>query len=222
MASSNTSDQYTYKRGPYKRYLRDPNCVVPRQTRYNWRKAEIDPTPLTTPEATAVDSPPASSADEEQDYSSSESDDIEDMDTDDPSPTSSLSLHASLGDGAPISDEMGMMLILSLLTKHRLTYSALEDILKVVSEHLPSGSVPSTYKSMYHLQKAMSNRGPGDLTSTKILHQLCGKCQAYIESGTQCQNLACQLNREKFENNLFYELPVDAQIKQMFEGTYYI
>ncbi len=47
---------------------------------------------------------------------------------------------------AQITEEEGIMLILSLSTKHRLTQSALSDILRVVSIHLPQGTTPASYR----------------------------------------------------------------------------
>ena len=55
--------------------------------------------------------------------------------------------------GAGLSQEMGMMLIMSLASKHKLTYSALADILKVICLHLPADSIPASYKSVYRLFK---------------------------------------------------------------------
>ena len=60
------------------------------------------------------------------------------------------------------------MLIMSLASKHKLTYSALADILKVICLHLPADSIPASYKSVYRLLKnviegsATSNFGVRD------------------------------------------------------------
>ena len=65
-------------------------------------------------------------------------------------PQQSNPAHQSLYPGAQITEETGAMLILSLATKHRLTHSAISDILRVASMHLPEGTNPTFYRSGFH------------------------------------------------------------------------
>ena len=49
--------------------------------------------------------------------------------------------------GAQITEETGIMLILSLANRYRLTHSAVSDILQIVAMHLPQGTKPKSYRS---------------------------------------------------------------------------
>jgi len=52
--------------------------------------------------------------------------------------------------GAKISEDIGVALLLSMVTKHKISFSALADILKVMCMHFPAGTpVPTAYKSVY-------------------------------------------------------------------------
>ncbi len=62
-------------------------------------------------------------------------------------PQQSSSTHNPLYPGAKITEETGIMLILSLATRHRLTHSAISDVLRVISMHLPKGVEPTSYRS---------------------------------------------------------------------------
>ena len=79
-----------------------------------------------------------------------------DMDVSEPSPAHPLY------SGAQIEEGMGVMLLLSLAMRHKLTYTAFADIIKVINIHLPKKSAlpppttPCTASSnpwkSYHLQ----------------------------------------------------------------------
>ena len=81
---------------------------------------------------------------------------------------------ALLYPGAETSEEMGILMTTSLDAKHKLTYSALGDILRVICIHLPAGTLPTPYKSLYCLLKAVGNHS--SLGSSNIVHRLCGLC----------------------------------------------
>ncbi len=153
------------RRGPYKRYLSDQLFRIPRQTRHNWRERErastdsspahLDLTealdnvePNTSAGASVIDS--CGEENEESEFSEMEVDsDPESFDGDGTASsveeeggatTDSQPSHAPhplLYEGAQITKEIGVKLLLSLATRHRLTLSALGDILKLVSVHLP-------------------------------------------------------------------------------------
>ena len=83
-----------------------------------------------------------------------------------PSPT-----HSLLYEGAQISEDMGMMLLMCLATKHKMSFSALADVLKVVCMHLPAGtSVPTAYKSVYRLLKKVAAKG-SDISMATAAHR---------------------------------------------------
>ena len=155
------------RRGPYKRYLTDPTARIPRQTRFNWRKQPRISSPTHHGSAPSNCDTSASSASEGEDDATREPQDSDSPEdnrsgsdnadlSDDgigahPSPT-----HSLLYEGAQISEDMGMMLLMCLATKHKMSFSELAD-LKVVCMHFPAGtSVPTAYKSVYRLLKKVA------------------------------------------------------------------
>lgn len=225
------------KRGPHKRYLSNPEYPVPRQTRYNWRHAaaadsgaELDDSrvpdsvlcsslpEISTSNPELTDSNTAVTDLEGDGATASNSDEPDFEIGSDPAPSPSHSLSPThLCDGVQISSEVGLKLIMSLVVKHKLTTSALADILKVINMHLPIDYVPSPYKSVYRLLKYMASL-ESNLTSSKIVHKLCGKCGDYLTSNATCQNASCLEVIEQIEDSLFLELPVDIHIQALFQS----
>ncbi len=187
------------KRGPYNRYLTDPTAIVPRQTRHGWRKrsrlesdlADIEPIDPTHIAPTTV-SVPGAFADVGEDGSVVEvvpdpttdlitaereftvenegggAEELEASDDDESDVQSSCT--PLLYEGAQISEEMGVGLLLSMATRHRLTMSALGDLLKLITMHLPSGvPVPQPYRSVYMLLKSVAKCG--NLNDETISHR---------------------------------------------------
>ena len=247
MMSSSTSSR---TRGPYKRYLTDPEYPVPRQTRYNWRRAaesdDFDSDDDLTTQNPLESQTPNSGCDE----SHQTEDDVESVTEDDADPTESANeddanqiesaggdvadpiesdqgygndgtsrtyLTSMLYPGAELSQEMGMMLVMSLASKHKLTYSALADILKVICLHLPADSIPASYKSVYRLLKKMT--ALGEDTTHHLAHRLCGKCGAYLAGEQKCSEPTCQALDLEAKDHVFLELPVDMQVRALFQST---
>ena len=74
---------------------------------------------------------------------------------------------ALLYPGAKISEDMGVALLMSMATKHKLSFSALADILKVLCMHIPAGTpVPTAYKFVYRLLKKVATVGSSISTAT--------------------------------------------------------
>lgn len=229
------------KRGPYKRYLYEADAPIPRQTQYNWRQTakrsrmdevesascsdgsylqesadDADHQTQGENAESGNESDGSESERSESDENGSESGEMEEG-LDEETLGGAYSSPALLYPGAEISEEMGTLLTMSLAAKHKLTYSALEDILRVICMHLPAGTVPTPYKSLYRLLKAVGNHS--SLGSSKIVHRLCGKCHAYIQDKQACQNAGCGNVDISVPDDLFVELPVDIQIKEFFEGN---
>ncbi len=117
--------------------------------------------------------------------------------------------------GAQITEEVGVMLVMSLAARHNLTNTALADILKVVTLHLPLGCAPTAYSSVYKLLKHAASLGLHG--STKITHHLCGKCGQYMRE-SECGNSECGAISEHVQNDMFLELPIEAQIQTFFQS----
>ncbi len=86
---------------------------------------------------------------------------------------STASRKLKLYDGAQISQEIGLMLLLNPATRHKLTSAAFSDVVKVLSLHLPVGCAPSSYASVYKLIRAVATSQA--LGNAKMVHHLCGK-----------------------------------------------
>lgn len=189
------------RRGPYKKYLADPSLAIPRQTRYNWRQGEQlsgDSSPThhdggggagdsavnLEPGCSGATPDPQASAHDEAEI---DDDDDGDMDVDydhasfdgmeeeiSMSPTegqASPGAGSLLYEGAQISEKTGVELLLSLTNKHKLSLSALGDILKLVALHLPSSlPTPSAYRSVYMLLKHISET-TSHLSKSTITHR---------------------------------------------------
>ena len=217
------------KRGPYKRYLTDPNCRVPKQTRCNWKRLAADTSSesesdhdrdtvgemrtetLVREKEVNEDSEMEAEANEEGVWaweagewrdgdagkeesldSEVEANTVNEDYTDSESSTEGNTARENEGDrgvagspahssdeinanGPQVSVEEGIMLILNLAWRHKLTNIALSDVLKVICFHLPENSIPAPYKSLYRLLKSVSS------SSDAITHRLCGMCGAYLQ-----------------------------------------
>lgn len=119
--------------------------------------------------------------------------------------------------GALITEEMGLILLLSLATRHKLTNAAFSDVLRVVRLHLHAGCItPASYASLYKLLKFVANTQESE--SAKIDHHLCGRCGRYLQEG-QCRSTECALlDSEHRDNSTFLELPIEDQIKTFFRS----
>ena len=113
------------------------------------------------------------------------------------------------------------MLILTLAWKHKLTNSALTDLLKVICLHLPREQIPGPYKSVYRLLKTMPKLQ--DSTGThKVIHHLCGKCGAdllYNYDACDCivENGGLPVVSSQ-TSHMFLELPIDLQLQALFQS----
>ena len=159
------------KRGPYKRYLTEPSRRIPRQTRYNWRVRSriLSSTHDSIDRSQEVHDHEDDGPCEDQgvpEDAGSESDRVEvEEGGADRSPSHLLY------PGAKISEDIGVALLLSMATKHKTSFSALADILKVLCMHFPAGTpVPTAYKSVYRLLKKVATLG-NDMSTTTVTHR---------------------------------------------------
>lgn len=135
------------RRGPYKKYRTDSQCPVPRQTRHNWRKHSARAETTAHEEVCNVDVQQdideLASRDGAEILSSDNDSPFEDSDTDLdedlPPATENYECHSSpsLFEGAQITLNTGIMLITSLISRHKLTYQAVSDVLRILCLHLP-------------------------------------------------------------------------------------
>ena len=51
-----------------------------------------------------------------------------------------------------------------------------------------------------------------------VVHKLCGKCKQLLTDGQECSNHDCKAIAEVVKDHIFFELPLDEQIKNFFKG----
>ena len=102
--------------------------------------------------------------------------------------------------------------LLSIFQKHSLTYSAVEDLLKLFHCVLPT---PSTLPTSQHMlfKEFIS------YDTNTILHRCCGSCCQLLSSG-KCSRRECQASNIK--EATFVEVIIDPQLKERFMGKTYI
>lgn len=214
------------KRGPYKQYLHDPSCAIPRQTLSNWRKRGFDGTLRapdnnsdsesetkeleTSPSHDDYDCPPTSS-----DAHSSSSETASTPPTSappSPPPQSISPVQNLLYPGAQISEATGALLLHSLAMKHGLTHAALMDIQQLLCLHLPTGeATPLSYRSEHRLLNALSLR-----SHPEVVHMVCSDCEQLIAEPACSSNSFECMHSQIIK---FYEIPLDSQIQAIFKGT---
>ncbi|OXA47476.1 hypothetical protein Fcan01_17794 [Folsomia candida] len=113
--------------------------------------------------------------------------------------------------GAKLTTTESCMLILGFAIRHKLSKSAMSDLLTLINFHLPPGaSIPS---SMFLLNKML---GPDYTLAKKI--PFCEKCQCIIENSDNC--IKCgQVNVHKAikDGNYFVSFDIGSVLKSLLE-----
>ena len=102
------------------------------------------------------------------------------------------------------------MLVMSLASKHRLTYSS-----RHFEGDVPADSVPASHKYIYRLVKKMTVLG--EHTSHQQAHRLCGKCGGYLAGEQNCSESTCQAVDIQVKDHTFLKLPVDMQVRVLYQ-----
>ena len=108
--------------------------------------------------------------------------------------------------GARVSEDIGTLIVHSLAVKHGFTKAALADGRKVVSLHLPTANVPSSYRSVYCLLRASSSR-----KHSPIIHTLCNDCAELVQRQDDCLHSHAVT---------FHEISLENQLKALLKGMY--
>ena len=114
-----------------------------------------------------------------------------------------------LFEGSQVAEEEAVVALLSLVSRHRLTYSCLEDILQLVSSLLPmpNGLVISLHKLIGRFV---------NFSTETIMHKFCGNCSAAQHHGSKCTKSACLSVRQT--DATFIEIPLKKQIQEKMQG----
>lgn len=116
-----------------------------------------------------------------------------------------------LFDGSSVTSHECSLALLSLMDKHRLTYSAVNDTLKMFSCVLPSPSyLQQSERSL--IKKFI------DYDKLTTVHRCCGFCTNLLPSGSDCTRNECQVAPVRAAT--FVEVSLECQLKTLFSGAY--
>ena len=112
--------------------------------------------------------------------------------------------------GCPVCLNASMFLCILFMTHHKLTIVALEDLLLLLTAHIPNDykSKMSLYLLKKYFQKVFNEPEPAK-------HYICSNCAMVLPSNTACNNVDCQTAR-KIE---FFEMNIRNRIKELFSGS---
>ena len=143
-----------------------------------------------------------------------ESSDLEEEKVDTPQP---------LYPGASITIEDSILSIMKYALRHKMSYSALSDLLSLITLHIPSESHTQHLQSLYFLKKAFtsqSERNGHEDSDLVTVHEYCPTCMALWKNDAERICRICGTQRRKKTNNYFLALDIGAQLKSLFKGKY--
>jgi hypothetical protein len=120
--------------------------------------------------------------------------------------------------GATITVTESIISIMKYSLKHKMTYAAVNDLLGLLSLHLPYGSDKEHLKSLYFLKKAFNSKGDQDEIVT--VNYYCQSCFSGPLQSSQNICSVCGNTNLLRRNNYFLTLDIAGQIKQMFQGKF--
>ena len=97
-------------------------------------------------------------------------------------------LARDLYSGARITVLQSILLLVRFTLIHTLTERAFEDLLRLVSQHLPEAASSSVPRSVYSLKKLFVNTFP-HVTGVKITY--CSSCHALLRENRACEKETC-------------------------------
>ena len=119
-----------------------------------------------------------------------------------------------LYEGASITENTSYLLIRKFIFKHKLTGTALTDLLKFIEVHCLRSN--HCCPSPYFLKKDidMNHESSGSI----CYHEYCTQCFDEIQDdeATGCQN--CQITFEEIPNSYFIQLNIKNQLQCLFQG----
>jgi hypothetical protein len=112
--------------------------------------------------------------------------------------------------GSKISSHDCAIALLSIAHKHSLTYSAVTDILKLLSVSLPSPSfLPASHHGLF---KSYVN-----YKEETVVHRCCGYCTNLLSQSSSCTVGECQ--DANIPDASFVEIRLDHQLRTLFSGN---
>ena len=119
------------------------------------------------------------------------------------------SLRKELYPGSMLSNQDFSLGLLSIIQKHNLTYSCVDDLLQFLITVLPHPScIPRSNRAL--IKEFI------DCKSSTIVHSCCGYCSKLLGSSSLCSKSECQA--ASLPNATFVEVPLDSQLKERLLG----
>ena len=119
------------------------------------------------------------------------------------------SLRKELYPRSTLSNQDFNLGLLSIIQKHNLTYSCVDDLLQFLVTVLPHPScIPRSNRAL--IKEFI------DCKSSTIVHSCCGYCSKLLGSSSLCSKSECQAT--SLPNAKFVEVPLDGQLKERFSG----
>lgn len=118
---------------------------------------------------------------------------------------------------ALITVEESILSIMKFAIRHKTTYSALSDLLGLISLHLPREGCKEHLKSLYFLKKAFAAGGQEGDMITK--HEYCSACFGPLEKDGDNTCTFCGKENPTKKRHYFLSLNVGEQMKSMFQGN---
>ena len=116
--------------------------------------------------------------------------------------------------GATITVSVSLMLIMSFSIRHKLSGSALSDLLTLVLLHCIKPVATNALSSIFHFKKFFQG-----LKTPLVSHKYCANCFTYIENNEDriCSNTFCNKDLTMPRSTgYFIEIPVINQLKSFF------
>lgn len=121
-----------------------------------------------------------------------------------------------LYEGARITRSQSSTMIMAFAIRHSLSGAAVQDLLNVMNEHLPSPCVP---RSNYLLRKYCMPDTNGDI----VYHVYCGNCTSYLGTDEELSCDVCGIEVLKLsevkKGNFFISLSLSSQLRNLLEQS---
>ena len=125
--------------------------------------------------------------------------------------------------GASITVEDSILSIMKYALRHKMSYSALSDLLSLITLHIPLESHTQHLQSLYFLKKAFTSqneRNRHEDSDLVTVHEYCPTCMALWKNDAERICRMCCTQRRKKTNNYCLALDIGAQLKSLFKGKY--
>ena len=119
--------------------------------------------------------------------------------------------YAKLYDRADVTVYDSYLLVFQYATRHSLTKTAFNELLQLISVHLPT-SAPFP-KSVHRIQSFFQDLFPH---TAPVVHEFCSFCLSPLSGDEICSTPNCR----GIDKGQFTSLPLTPQLKKMMEGTY--